>query len=150
MKKITKKTVSKKVAKKVTSRKSNRMTCLRCKELLPIADYRATDKTSTGFCLLCRGCERIEWNEYITATRPEGDYKECLACGYLRQVSKFGKVSRNRDGLNTRCKDCIKNPSEIARRWNLSDGDSFVLDQTIRGKEKNYATNYEDDQETTV
>jgi hypothetical protein len=33
--------------------------------------------------------------------------KVCRACGLERPISAFGKAATNRDGLNTRCKDCI-------------------------------------------
>ena len=41
---------------------------------------------------------------------PAGKY--CKSCKDFRLLSHFWKSSRSKDGYNTRCKDCFRNPKE--------------------------------------
>lgn len=44
--------------------------------------------------------------------------KVCTKCGQRKQLDKFGVNRRNKDGLDTRCKDCIYG---LSRQWDNSN-----------------------------
>lgn len=40
--------------------------------------------------------------------------KKCNFCGEIKPIEKFGKQSRNLDGLNNRCRDCYR---DYRKQW---------------------------------
>lgn len=46
------------------------------------------------------------------------EQKKCPKCGHTKDVSAFGKRSRNPDGRHEMCKTCV---NAVARRWRAAD-----------------------------
>ena len=92
-------------------------TCSKCKQIKPITDFSKNKTNSDGLQHLCKSCESIVRNNYrnnnkqINTNRiyTENYVKQCLKCKQQKLYTEFNKCLRDKTGLESYCKNCIKN-----------------------------------------
>lgn len=81
----------KKIAVKAKAPKA----CQKCKQVKPLTEYK---KVTCGHGKVCNACNGINGT----------DEKLCNTCDTVKKKSEFYKLQTSADGLNSKCKDCIK------------------------------------------
>lgn len=111
--------------------------CRTCTRVLPYKDFHRSARAPDGLNHNCKDCTAIEAKgrsekdgieEYLRRQTtkcavllglteiPMHDLKLCVGCDKVKDVKKFSKSSRGRDGLHAYCKACnsMDNPKSIA------------------------------------
>lgn len=139
-------------------------TCAMCQLTKPSADFSRMKRSKTKLQAYCRACcqkdaaqrkAELEGNHDTPAT------KACTKCGITKAATEFSRSQSNKDGLQTRCKQCqqearsglhawinveskqcgtcgIQKPAfEFYRSWKLPDGRHNVCKNcTVQYKEQ--------------
>lgn len=111
--------------------------CSKCKVEKDVGEFHRDKTTKDGLRRRCKACVRVydkAWREEnkerqqeysqkrLTRTTPRTESeKVCTRCIVQKRASEFGTNVRARDGLNTRCKDCIR---EVSRRRYYENADA--------------------------
>lgn len=99
--------------------------CTKCGEWKPRTDFYRRKSKSDGLASECKQCA-FEYRllhrkvQYTVALPPET--KICPRCGVLRPFSDFYKDRTQKDGLQTRCRDCKR----VIQKQYLSDNADVV------------------------
>jgi len=99
--------------------------CIRCHQILPIAEFPPEYVLRNKKNPLCRKCkkerqkalrERWEKERAIRTDLPKE--KECRGCHQFKPISNFNISLSYKDGLHSHCKSCvIKKRNELIKRW---------------------------------
>lgn len=98
--------------------------CSRCKSVKPVDQFGAYRKNKDGLCSWCRTCssdhnrDRSLTLNYVVD--PEMREKLCGKCKNTKPVDQFDRNRRRKDGLQNRCRACLK---EINRDWYAQNKD---------------------------
>lgn len=89
--------------------------CSKCHEDKPLEDFKKSRRTNGGRYSQCKKCV----NAYEAKRRKSQKHvvvseKKCSGCGGIKSKNDFHNHSGNRDGLATKCKECV---SEQHRDW---------------------------------
>ena len=116
--------------------------CTKCKFAFPeTPEFFPKNKNSRcGLLTWCKNCTRVQYRVYDKAHRPnrqrsdrpndtfkkkhERTEKCCGVCGDTKPLNEFGKDKYKFDGLDHRCKNCIRERSRLRdRRYRDAKGD---------------------------
>ena len=64
----------------------------------------------------------VDWRKYITVAEPNTPGKVCITCKWFLTLDSFHKNKKNADGLQARCKRCIRE-YHLANKKKLMDAD---------------------------
>lgn len=112
--------------------------CIRCGRVLPLSSFHIDKRQKDGHCIYCKDCRkedgreraRRKYKQYLNFSSPSdcteqehGDTKVCPKCGKELPISEFYKKGSAKDGMQTYCKDCMKEKAymQIDDQENISD-----------------------------
>ena len=80
------------------------------------SDFSNTTNNIDGKCSYCKECSNQRQKEEKIKKGPRKKYepslditeKCCSFCDYTKPVSEFWKCTREKDGYNPHCVDCVK------------------------------------------
>ena len=94
----------------------NLKTCARCKELKEPIQFKPNPKSKDGldsWCVPCYVQYRIEYKKRDKNFRKQISFKEgykiCRKCNQEKEFNLFAASIHVKDGLNSWCKECVKN-----------------------------------------
>lgn len=94
--------------------------CNTCGKVLPITQYSKRSAVKGGIANTCKKCiaererKRKERKRRLEQAQLDGS-KVCRVCGIEKPFSEFYMHPETKDGLDTRCKQCMR--SKGARVW---------------------------------
>lgn len=103
--------------------------CSVCNKNLPISNYYQNRSSSDGLKSVCKSCgnktvrifndnmKRLVEKYYSQMIMP--GYRQCFVCKEIKELNQFGVYSKSLDGINTRCKCCVREDKRLKRN-NLS------------------------------
>ena len=90
--------------------------CPQCRRILPINNFSKDKHKASGYVSWCKECIKkkkqqiTEANQSIDVYKKSEDQgiftKKCKKCGEEKPIREFQKLSSNKDGIDTICKDC--------------------------------------------
>jgi 5-methylcytosine-specific restriction endonuclease McrA len=123
--------------------------CSKCGELKPRTEFYRHKSKSDGLHSACKQCDFVYRLlhgkvQYVVALPPET--KICPQCDVLRPFSDFAKDKTQKDGLQTRCREC---QSVIHRQYVVQNADvlrqkahEYNVSEHGRAKRKAYNAEY--------
>lgn len=86
--------------------------CSKCGEAKALAEFHRQTQSVDGLQTRCKECARRLTIEYSTANKarasiPPVKRKRCPKCKAEKPASDFAKKAANKDGLQSRCKQCM-------------------------------------------
>lgn len=98
--------------------------CSKCKEIKPVDQFSPYRKSRDGLGSWCKPCA----NEHARESAHQLNYdvdptireKRCGKCKEIKSVDQFDRNRRRKDGLQTRCRACMK---EINGDWYAQNKD---------------------------
>lgn len=92
--------------------------CSRCKETKPVDQFSSYRKNKDGLGSWCKSCAnehgRVRSANLNYEIDPTLREKYCSRCKETKPVGEFDRQRRSRDGLQPRCRACMK---EVNRAW---------------------------------
>ena len=100
--------------------------CSRCKEVKPVGRFSSYRTAKDGLCSWCKDCVNEHGRERSGKLNYDVDptlrEKHCSRCKEIKPVDQFDRQRRSRDGLQHRCKSCMK---EVNAAYYLQNKDKF-------------------------
>jgi len=89
--------------------------CSRCKKEKDESEFGKQKITKDGLNSVCKKCRNdYRKTTYMYHSKPVRFYylnykkaKKCTKCGKIKLIGEFCKISRNSDGYEYRCKECL-------------------------------------------
>lgn len=117
--------------------------CTRCEIEKPLSDFRKGSKKNgtTSRCRLC-DTEIIKNRVVEVYFKHEDNKKLCNVCSTIKDVQDFHKNVKSSDGLQSKCKDCMKKYTDTIKNSKIiyekscsscnivKSRDYFILDKT--------------------
>lgn len=98
--------------------------CSRCKSIKLVDQFSSYRKSKDGLGSWCRQCAsddaRARSQRLNYDVDPAIREKHCSKCDEIKLADQFDRNRRRKDGLQNRCRDCMK---KINREWNLKNKD---------------------------
>lgn len=96
-------------------------------------------------CALCEGLIQRVLTRFLLVKicdnclpRMEAQQKQCTRCGIAKPFSEFIRSSRNKNGLNSHCKQCNRTRNQQYRKSNPVKGQTYKMfrDARLRAEDK--------------
>ena len=90
--------------------------CCRCHVVFPVNLFYTDKSTKDGYCCRCKECDKERMIKTRSIREKESiREKKCLKCKNVKPVNEFTKRLRNKDGLDSYCKECNKIAKEKSK-----------------------------------
>lgn len=101
--------------------------CSRCKLVKPVDQFSPYRTSKDGLCSWCKSCANEHSRERGRKLNYDVDQtirdKYCSRCKETKPVGEFDRQRRSRDGLQTRCRTCMK---EVNSDWYQRNKDKMA------------------------
>lgn len=128
--------------------------CSCCHKMKPVSEFSANKRAKDGLQCKCKECDSKRRSKkrrkiLIKNYDNEGNLisKECTRCHKMKPVSEFYECERNKDGVRSQCKECVKkymqDNAENIKEYRKEYSKQYYKDnaEVIKDKRKQYYQN---------